>query len=49
VPLGAYITKSGRIKLTIAVARGRKEYEKRGAIKKRDAEREMRSALKVRK
>jgi SsrA-binding protein len=49
VPLGAYITKSGRIKLTIAVARGRKEYEKRGVIKKRDIEREMRSALKTKK
>jgi len=49
VPLGAYITKSGRVKLTIAVARGRKEFEKRGAIKKRDVEREMRSALKTKK
>jgi SsrA-binding protein len=49
VPLGAYITKSGRVKITIAVARGRKEYEKRGAIKKRETEREMRSALKTKK
>lgn len=49
VPLGAYITKSGRVKLTIAVARGRKEYEKRGAIKKRETDREIHSAMKVRK
>jgi len=49
VPLGAYITKSGRVKLTIAVARGRKEFEKRGAIKKRETEREMKSAMRFKK
>ena len=46
VPLGAYITKSGRIKLTIAVARGRKEYEKRDAIKQREWKREQGRLLK---
>jgi SsrA-binding protein len=49
VPLSAYITKSGRVKITISVARGKREYEKRASIKKRETEREMRSALKVRK
>ncbi len=43
VPLEAYISKSGRVKIVLAVARGRKEYEKRAAIKKRETEKELRS------
>jgi SsrA-binding protein len=49
IPLSAYITKSGRVKINIAVARGRKEFEKRGAIKKREVEREIHSAMKMKK
>jgi len=45
VPIRAYL-KRGRVKVEIAVARGKKQYEKREAIKKRDAERQMRSLLK---
>jgi len=42
VPISAYINGSGRVKITLAVARGKREYEKRATIKKRDAEKEMR-------
>ena len=41
VPLSVY-TKNRLIKVEIAVARGRKEYDKRAVLKKRDVEREMR-------
>lgn len=40
VPTAMY-TKEGKIKLEIALARGKKKYEKREIIKKRDLEREM--------
>lgn len=48
VPLRAYM-KAGRIKVELAVARGKKLFEKREAIKKRDLDREVRSALKMRR
>jgi SsrA-binding protein len=48
VPLRAYM-KGGRIKIEIAVARGKKQYEKRETIKKRDLDRQVRSALKMRR
>jgi SsrA-binding protein len=48
VPLAVYSTPRGRVKVTIAVARGKREFEKRASIKKRDVEREIRSALKTR-
>lgn len=48
VPIRAYM-KGGRIKIEVAVARGRKQYEKREAIKKRDVEREARSRMKIRR
>ena len=48
VPLRAYM-KAGRIKIEIAVARGKKTYEKRETIKKRDLDRQVRSALKMRR
>lgn len=48
VPLRAYMV-GGRIKIEIAVARGKKEYEKRETIKKRDLDRQVRSALKMRR
>jgi len=47
VPLLVYSTPRGRVKVTIAVARGKREYEKRATIKKRETDREMRSALKT--
>lgn len=40
VPLSLY-TKSGLIKLEVALGRGKKKYEKKEAIKKRDLEREV--------
>lgn len=42
VPVSCY-TRHGRVKLEIALAKGKKEYEKREVIKKRDIEREIRS------
>jgi len=45
VPVSCY-TRHGQIKLEIALAKGKKKYEKRKAIKKRDLEREMRGNLK---
>ncbi len=44
IPLRLYL-KGGRAKLEIAVARGKKRYDKRAAIAKRDAERQMERAL----
>jgi SsrA-binding protein len=43
VPLDLYI-KHGLIKLTLALGRGKKNYDKRETIKTRDAEREMQRA-----
>jgi SsrA-binding protein len=40
VPLAVYF-KDGRAKVDLAVARGRRKYDKRAAIASRDAEREM--------
>ena len=45
VPLSVY-TKKGKIKLEIALAKGKKKADKRESIRKRDAEREIRRALK---
>lgn len=44
VPLRLYL-KDGRAKLEIALARGKKAYDKRQAIAKREADRAMRRAL----
>ena len=48
VPLTMYINTEGRAKVEIAVARGKKNYDKRDDIAKRDAKREMDRALKQR-
>ncbi len=48
IPIRAYI-KGGRIKVELAVARGKKQFEKREAIKKRDLDREARSRMKIRR
>ncbi|MEG0830307.1 MAG: SsrA-binding protein SmpB [Anaerovoracaceae bacterium] len=45
VPLKMYINKRGMAKLEIAVARGKKDYDKRNTIAKRDADRRMQQAL----
>jgi len=47
VPLQVYL-KKGRAKLEIAVAKGKKSWDKRQDIAKKDAEREMARALKQR-
>lgn len=45
VPTMIYLSK-GRAKVGVAVARGKKQYDKRETIAKRDAERQIRRALK---
>lgn len=45
VPITVYL-KDGRAKAEIALARGKRKYDKRQAIAKRDSEREIRRALK---
>ncbi len=45
VPIRVY-TKGGLLKLEFAVARGKRKYEKRASIKKRDVEKHMREAIK---
>lgn len=47
VPTRLYLSK-GRAKLEIALAKGKKQHDKRETIAKRDAEREMRRALRDR-
>ncbi len=48
VPTRVFIGDKGRIKLEIALVKGKREHEKREAIKKRDTDREIRAALKNR-
>jgi SsrA-binding protein len=48
VPLKIYFNKDGRVKLEIAIARGKKLYDKRQAMAKRDADRDAARALSVR-
>lgn len=48
VPLTMYINEAGIAKLEIALARGKKNYDKRDAIAKRDASRNMERAMKQR-
>ena len=48
VPLRLYL-KDGIAKIELALVRGRKRYDKRAAIAKRDAEREMARALRKRR
>ena len=45
VPLKVY-TKNGKIKLEFGIAKGKKKFDKREIIKKRDVEREIRRTLK---
>lgn len=48
VPLEMYFDKNNRVKVEIGLARGRKLHDKRDAMAKRDAKREMERALKER-
>jgi SsrA-binding protein len=46
VPLRLYF-KKGRVKVAISLAKGKKEYDKRETIKKRETDRETRAAVKA--
>ena len=48
VPLRMYF-KKGRLKLAIALAKGKKAYDKRETIKRREIDRETRAAVKSRR
>jgi len=48
VPVRLYF-KSGRVKVAVGLARGKKEYDKRETIKRREADRETRAAIKARR
>jgi len=49
IPTKIYFNKRGFIKIEIALGRGKKQYDKRETIKKRDIERGLKRALKMRK
>lgn len=46
VPLSMYINEDGRAKVEIGLARGKKNYDKRATIAKKDADRKMERAIK---
>ena len=46
IPTKVMINKKGKIKVEISLAKGKKEYQKREAIRERDREREMQADLK---
>lgn len=48
IPLSMYINEDGRAKLEVALARGKKNYDKRDSIARRDAARNMERAMKQR-
>jgi SsrA-binding protein len=48
VPLRLYF-KNGRVKVAVSLAKGKKEYDKRETIKRREADRETRAAMKARR
>lgn len=48
VPTKVLINDRGRIKIELALVRGKRQYEKREAIKKRDTDREIRAEIKKR-
>ena len=48
VPVRMYF-KNGRVKLAISLAKGKKEYDKRETIKRREVDRETRAAVKQRR
>lgn len=48
VPLRMYL-KNGRVKVAVALAKGKKVYDKRETIRRREVERETRAAVKTRR
>ncbi len=48
VPVRMYL-KNGRVKVAVSLAKGKKEYDKRETIKRREADRESRAAIKSRR
>jgi len=48
VPTRVLVSDRGKIKLELALVRGKREYEKREALKKRDTDREIRAEIKKR-
>ena len=48
VPVRMYL-KNGRVKVVVGVAKGKKTYDKRETIRRREAERETRRAIKQRR
>jgi SsrA-binding protein len=48
VPTRLYF-KNGRVKVAVSLAKGKKEYDKRETIKRREADRETRAAIKSRR
>ncbi len=46
IPLGIYLNKKGIAKVKIAVAKGKKSYDKRAALKEREDQRSIERALK---
>ena len=48
VPVRMYF-KNGRVKVAVSLAKGKKEYDKRETLKRRDADRETRAAIKERR
>jgi SsrA-binding protein len=48
VPVRMYL-KNGRVKVAISLAKGKKEYDKRETIKRREVDRETRAAIKERR
>ena len=48
IPLKLYLNKRGLAKVQLGIARGRRQYDKRAAIAKRDADREVQRALRER-
>ena len=47
IPLSVYLDENGRCKIELGLARGKKNYDKREAQAKRDAERKMDKAIKA--
>src|SRR5215470_13142875 len=48
VPIRMYF-KDGRVKMAVSLAKGKKEYDKRETMKRREADRETRAAVKTRR
>ena len=48
VPIRMYL-KKGRVKIAVSLAKGKKDYDKRETLKRREADRETRAAIKSRR